>query len=346
MGAPEKGSGRPKAFPFGGAPSSGPHLGTWHHHPQETVTDTPQDSVPIQEKASAPTVAVEELLGSLVGIASARIALDEGGEVEEVHVLALPETHVEAVTQSVISALRARFDLTVEASRIFVARIQDGGSPPAPSKPGGATRAKGPATRILFPRPEPEDVGPPPWPERGSKNHDSGEGLTDTFSRRIPGETADRLESRLLFLGHRTSKRRFEGVEVAVELEWQGRKHRGAASVRDEAPHRLEVPALATLRALEAALEKRAHAERSGRDVTLTLRGVELVEALGQRHVMVSILAELGHRQTPLTGTVMVEESVELATILATLQATDRRVRAVLLNHLPGNGGPPKRSSR
>ena len=36
------------------------------------------------------------------------------------------------------------------------------------------------------------------------------------------------------------------------------------------------------------------------------------------------------------------EDSVELATILATLQATDRRVRAVLLNHLPGNGGPPK----
>lgn len=307
------------------------------------MTDTPQDSVPIQEKASAPAVAVEELLGSLVGIASARIALDEGGEVEEVHVLALPDTDSKAVTQSVISALRARFDLTVEASRIFVARIQNAGSSPAPSESRGAGRG---ATRVPFPHPEPKDVGPPPWPERGPENHDPRQGLTDTFSRRTPGETADGLESRLLFLGHRTSKRRLEGVEVAVELEWQGRKHRGAASVRDEAPHRLEVPALATLRALEAALEQRPQAERPVRDVTLTLRGVELVEALGQRHVIVSILAELGLRRTPLTGTVVVEESVELATILATLQATDRRVRAVLLNHLPGNGGPPERSSR
>lgn len=310
------------------------------------MTDTPQDSAPIQEKASAPARAVEELLGSLVGIASARIALDEGGEVEEVHVLALPQCHPETVTQSVISALRARFDLTVEASRIFVARIQDAGSPPAPSKPRDVARGTGPATRVLFPHREPEDVGPPPWPERGPESQDPEEGLTDTFRRRTPGETADGLESRLLFLGHRTSKRRFEGVEVAVELKWQGRKHRGAASVRDEAPHRLEVPALATLRALEAALEQRPQAERPGPEVTLTLRGVEMVEALGQRHVMVSILAELGPRQTPLTGTVVVEESVELATILATLQATDRRVRAVLLNHLPGNGGPPQRSSR
>lgn len=297
------------------------------------MTDTPSDNVPTREKRPASPDGVKELLDSLVGIASTRIVIADG-VVEEVHVLALPDATKEGVIQSVVSALRARFDLKVGADRIFVARIREEETPrPVP-----------PPRPLAPPGPERHEVGPPPWPERSPDDPDDPEVLAESSPvRRNPREDGEKEESRLLFLGHRTAKRRFRAVEVAVDLQWRGRRHRGAASVQDRAPERLEAPALATLRALDAALERRPR-DAHGRKVTLTLRGVEIVHALGQRHVMVSILAELGHATTPLTGTVVVDDSVELATILATLQATDRRVRAVLLNHLPGNGGPPRRT--
>lgn len=317
------------------------------------MTETPHEHTSSRETRPASSETVKELLDSLVGIASTRVVLGGDDSVNEVHVLALPDATREGVTQAVVSALRARFDMSVDAGRVFVARIRDAGAPaaasdsPAPEGAGAPPppdRTLPPARPLFAPPGESREVGPPPWPERApDESGGPGPAGASSSSRRTPAETAKTLDSRLLFLGHRTSKRRFRAVEVAVDLQWRGMRHRGAASVRDQVPDRLEAPALATLRALDAALERRPKDEHR-KDVTLTLRGVEIVEALGQRHVMVSIVAELGRSRTPLTGTVVVDDSVELATILATLQATDRRVRAVLLNHLPGNGGPPKRT--
>lgn len=317
---------------------------------------------------------VEALLDSLVGVLSAQVSL-EGETVREVHVLAAPGTEVPEVVQAVSSALRARFDLRVDRDGVFVARTRLNGSHDRPSaavrargesgaalavgpRGGAGSSARGgePRPRSAGPSPErhaaappvPESLSPPPWPERsrsggpedvpeGTEEGDPLGARLESSSRRvIPRRIDDSrgMGSRLLFLGHQTAKRRFEAVEVGVELEWRGRPFHGTATVADHPDTRLQAPAVATLRAVEHALAQRPAGDPPV-DLTLTLGGVELVEAFGERHVMVSVSAGFGGGKARLTGCVEVEDSVELATILATLQATDRRVRAVLLNFVP-----------
>lgn len=126
---------------------------------------------------------------------------------------------------------------------------------------------------------------------------------------------------------------------MKVALEWQGRRLVGEASGADISRSRLEGFATATLAAVESALDPTL--PESERDhLALTLDGVQIVEAFDRKFVLVAVSALLGNKLNMLTGAAAVEDSRDRAVILATLQATDRRVRAFLqgIESVPANG--------
>ena len=67
---------------------------------------------------------IEQLLGSLAGIVSARVLLDYEGRIRELHVLATPDLHPKQVVRNVESALSAGLGLDVDRRVVSVAQIE------------------------------------------------------------------------------------------------------------------------------------------------------------------------------------------------------------------------------
>ncbi len=135
-------------------------------------------------------------------------------------------------------------------------------------------------------------------------------------------------DSRLLFQAHQVESARSRKVRHRVEIEWRDVGYQGEAAGADLPRARLEAVAEATLHAVEAALSgELGEVEGGAPPVTLALDGVKSIDAFDQRFVLVAVHAVAGRDVTPLAGATVVEESPDRATILATLQATDRWVR-------------------
>lgn len=133
-------------------------------------------------------------------------------------------------------------------------------------------------------------------------------------------------ERRLLFQAHHVETERSHQVRHKVEIEWKGERFVGEASAADLPRAKLEAVGQATLAAVETALASESD-DPHGRPITLALDGVKVVDAFDRRFVMVAVHAIAGREVTALAGATVVEESADRATILATLQATDRWVR-------------------
>jgi len=136
-----------------------------------------------------------------------------------------------------------------------------------------------------------------------------------------PGHT------RLLFHTHQVETERSHQVRHKVEIQWKGELFVGEAAAADLPRAKLEAVGKATLVAVETALASEFDEAHTGQPITLALDGVKGVEAFDQRFVMVAVHAIAGREVTALAGATVVEESADRATILATLQATDRWVR-------------------
>lgn len=134
-------------------------------------------------------------------------------------------------------------------------------------------------------------------------------------------------ESRLLFQSHQVESERSRKVRHRVEIEWKGERFNGEAAAADLPRARLEAVAEATLQAVEAALTDELGEADAPPPITLALDGVKSVDAFDRKFVLVAVHAVAGRDVTPLAGATVVEESPDRATILATLQATDRWVR-------------------
>jgi len=132
-------------------------------------------------------------------------------------------------------------------------------------------------------------------------------------------------ERRLLFYSHQVETERSHRVRHRVEIEWQGERYPGDATAADLPRARLEAVAAATLAAVSAALEKELAEE--GQAVALAVDGVKVVDAFDRKFVLVSVHAIAGRDVTSLAGATVVEDATDRATILSTLQATDRWVR-------------------
>ena len=320
----------------------------------------------------------EELLGSLRGVMSTRVVARPDGFIEEIHILTTEEVSPKQTVRNVESALLARYDVTLDHRKISVAQTtarppkRTPGPPPArqgvpPRRPaplqptadppeGGVAPPPGtPPSPVESREPIPEQAAPTPKsaPESAPKSAaepmpepPAAQSLPVTEGPAAPTDAVAVVDSRegaaeerLLFLGHTIESLRTHRLNMKVALEWRGERCVGDASGADLARARLEGFALATLRAMEAALHPdMAPTDREGR--TLTLDGVKLVEAFDRRFVLVAVNALLGGEITRLTGAAAVNDSKDRAVILATLQATDRRVRAALQGTLQPGRGP------
>ncbi len=144
----------------------------------------------------------------------------------------------------------------------------------------------------------------------------------------VPDTERGPQESRLLFYGHRVETERSNHVRHKVEIEWQEDRFVGEASAADLPRPKLEAVAEATLQAIEKALENKQSEGR--RSVSLSLDGAKIVDAFDRKFVLVAVHAMSGRDVARLSGTTVMDQSMDRAAILATLQATDRWVRGLV----------------
>ncbi len=266
----------------------------------------------------------EELLGSLVGVISARVVTDDEGAIEEIHVLSTSDLSPKRAVRNVESALLAHMDLAVDHRRISVAQAE-----PGQEAEIMATLQQARAGRDVIEAPPPVESHAEAAPPQGQV---AALGRLPSSVRRSgrpaqapsPEDNSDRF----LFVGHQVTSQRAHRVETRVTLEWRGRRYEGAAWTPDLPKARLEAMAEATLRAIEQTLN--GDGEDAGSGAALSLEGVRLVEAFDRRYVLVAVHAVEGRRVFPLAGAVLAGENPEAAAVLATLQATNRRIPGML----------------
>lgn len=137
---------------------------------------------------------------------------------------------------------------------------------------------------------------------------------------------------RVIFLGHEIRNERPHRMRARVNIEWQGQRYAGEASGTDLPRSRLEIIASAVLQGLESILirSEEEQDEQDGDDGALALDGVTITEAFDRRYVLVGVHAIHGRDAKVLCGSAPVEDVVDRAVVLATLQAADRWVRGRL----------------
>lgn len=138
-----------------------------------------------------------------------------------------------------------------------------------------------------------------------------------------PAEEAPKRQDRFLFIGHSTATERSHRVRIKVALQWRGERYEGSMAGADLPRARYDATALATLDAIEQALEP--FLKEQG--LALSLDGVKLVDAFDRQYMLVAVHAIHGRSITGLAGAATIEDTPDRAVVLATLQATDRWVR-------------------
>ena len=124
-------------------------------------------------------------------------------------------------------------------------------------------------------------------------------------------------------VGHRVREVKTGVVQVEAQITCRGRAFNGAASGPEAPPDRLRVPALATLRALDACLQI---FYLGVSEPALVLDNVVEVSVGDFPVAVVMITASEKENTTPLVAACPLVGMSDLSIILATLQATTRTV--------------------
>lgn len=133
-------------------------------------------------------------------------------------------------------------------------------------------------------------------------------------------------DERVIFLSHELENERRHRIRARVNIEWEGERFSGEASGADLPRSRLELVASAVLEGLESIILRSDGAEANDA-AALALDGVKVVDAFDRRYVIVGVHAIHGREAKVLCGSAPVEDVVERAVVLASLQAADRWVR-------------------
>lgn len=287
----------------------------------------------------------QELISCLVGVAHAEVLGDARGSVREVHVWATGQFPTQQTVRNVESALRAHMDIALDRSRI---RVMLGEPPqPAPPKTTEASeetaKAAPPQRRKWDDDPaeqamtQPQETGhdrtPPPPPD--DPGPEAGPGMAPPAGRRPWARSAAKrpaafpepaVEDRIVYDSYEVVHHRSRVSAVRVLLEWKGTRFMGQAHGTDDPMSQAEALAYATLAALEAI----ARSHSNDTPVAMDLLGIQFTDAFEHRLVVVAVEMKMGTETLPVSGSVVVQHGLGLAAILAVLQATDRRVRALL----------------
>ncbi len=140
---------------------------------------------------------------------------------------------------------------------------------------------------------------------------------------RPAGKAAVPYDGTIRLVGHRVREVKSGVVQVEAQITCEGRTFNGAASGPVEVPDRLRVPALATLRALDACLQI---FYLGTSEPSLVLDSVVEVSVGDFPVAVVMITASERTSTTPLVAACPLVGMSDLAIILATLQATTRTV--------------------
>ena len=138
-----------------------------------------------------------------------------------------------------------------------------------------------------------------------------------------PGKADVPYDGTIRLVGHRVREVQRGMVQVEAQITCEGRTFNGAASGPVGAADRLRVPALATLRALDACLQI---FYLGYSDPALSLDNVIEVSVGDFPVAVVMITASEKGNPTPLVAACPLVGMSDLAIILATLQATARTV--------------------
>ena len=141
----------------------------------------------------------------------------------------------------------------------------------------------------------------------------------------------DRLDERIVLLGHQVTGEASQRVTLKVSIGWRGNTFQGTAHGANVARTRLETCAQATLRAIEAATRSELETQER-QPPAFHLDGIAVVGDRDSPTVVVSVTAMNDLKASPLTGAVGLDDDPGRTVILATLRATDRWVRGQLSN--------------
>jgi hypothetical protein len=236
--------------------------------------------------------AAEELLTTLADVVSARIVSSASGEVETIHVLVTGDLSPKQMVRNIESALMAQLGMRVDHRKISVATTTRRPSPVV------ATPA------VVYVPAAPVAAKPP-----------------QAAAVEMPAVPADGSPRRLLYFEDVEIRgSRAKGVTCRVTLRRGEEQYVGEAEGMESDRSRMELSARATLAAI-------GMSEREDRK--LSLEGVKVVEAFDQELVLVSVLVRQARLTTPLTGSCVIKDSIETASALAVLNATNRWVEGV-----------------
>jgi len=243
--------------------------------------------------------AAEELLATLADVVSARIVSSAQGEVETIHVLVTGDLSPKQMVRNIESALMAQLGMRVDHRKISVATTT---RRPTPVATPVATPVVEPTPSMYVP------AVPVPVVAAVAQVVAPAELPVDGGSRRL-----------LYFEDVEIRGSRAKGMTCRVTLRRGEDTYVGEAEGMESDRSRVELSARATLAAI-------GMSESPGRK--LSLEGVKVVEAFDQEMVLVSVHVRQARTTTPLTGSCMIKDSIETASALAVLNATNRWVES------------------
>lgn len=231
----------------------------------------------------------EHTLQKLHGVISARVVARPGGGVQEVHILTPDDVPPKKTVRRVESAFLTHFGFKIDHRKVSVAQSR--------------------------------------WPigDKGKKAKSSASFLREPTSLAVgrPTHTSVGPRQQLSFGGHQVKFQSSGRLHVRVFLETGGRRFAGEARGNSRARSRMSTLASATLRAIEAALEGGTELEHVSGNF-LSLEDVEVVDAFQRDYVLAAVNGTCRGEAANVAGAAPVEDSLDRAVILSTLQAATR----------------------
>lgn len=298
-------------------------------------------------RPSAPMLAqAEELLATLPGVVSVRIEATPAGDVVAIHVLTSVEVAPKQTVRNIESALLAHLGLRVDHRKVSVAttvdapRLRPAGSAgqgsatrpaatPVPPVPPVTLSSAAPAIEPTpLRRPTPVPAGEPvasrtpvvPFPVPAIEPAPAAPGTATR--RRTPAAAMPAVDAGRRYVFDDVEVRRSRtGLHCRVTLR------RGDESFEGEAEG-LETEAVAARLTLAARAAVLAIAYAEGRTGELALAGVTRVEAFDRAFAFAGVTVRQARESTLLSGTCEIREGVEVAGVLAVLDATNRWLAA------------------
>ena len=280
--------------------------------------------------------AAESLVRSLVGVAAVSLKADANGILREIEIV--PEAGVSArrLGQDVVSALKARFGLSLHPEAITIA---------APEAETDAERLLGPEWPVSSIASDLRDRGgPQDRPKRNGSTPLAGESdVSYSSHERVTGLAGGAREGRTHWAGPSVDPAnaamhggnpapRLERAEVeAVE---RGLRCRITVAVGDERFHGVAESAGGFSAEAELAARVTLDALRSARTPPepLQYQGVSLIDMAGRPHVVVSLAVWTGNEFEPLAGAEPVRDTIA--------DAAARAVVSSVIAHMGGEARP------